>query len=68
MALITTLSMLFEVETTEQDNNGAVYFVFERSPDLDAALKKYWCGQETVEPQKFFAQLKIIKTRIYAER
>ena len=68
MALITTLSMLFRIEATERDRSGVVYFLFAKSLELDVTVKQYWCAQITVEPQKFLAQLKIIKTCIHAEK
>jgi len=43
-------------------------FVFKHSKKLDELVEKYWRGKIKVDPQKFFGQLKTIKTRIYAER
>jgi len=67
LALVTTLSLYSPIETTEPMDDRKVFFVFLKTPDLDMLIKKYWAGKLRVEPQRFFNQLKVIKTRIYSQ-
>ena len=67
LALITTLSLYFPIESVARDNTKKVLFVFSRTQELDDLMGKYWAGKLRVEPQAFFNQIKIIKTRIYGQ-
>lgn len=64
LSLVTALSLLFPIESTELVNNNKVIFVFLKSTELDMHVDSYWRGEMRVEPQRFFNQLKVIKTRI----
>lgn len=66
LSLATTLSLYFPIESTEPVGNKKVLFVFLKSQKLDDLVGMYWRGELRVEPQRFFNQLKIIKTRIYS--
>ena len=66
LALTTTISLFFPIKSIDSSNKTRVIFVFDRSQKIDELVKKYWDGNLKVEPQKFFNQLKIIKTRLYS--
>jgi hypothetical protein len=66
LALIVTLSLYFPIESTELIGNKKISFVFQKSPELDRIVDLYWRGDIRIEPQQFFNQLKVIKTRIYS--
>ena len=68
LALATTISLSFSIESIDKTHPRRVFFVFRHDKDLDKLIKSYWRGELKVEPQAFFSQLKSIKTRIYAER
>lgn len=67
LALATTLSLYFSIESTELVDNKKVLFVFLKTQELDKLIAMYWHGELRVEPQQFFNQLKVIKTRIYSQ-
>ena len=67
LALATTLSLYSPVETTEFVGGKKVLFVFLKSQELDKLINLYWSGELRVDPQQYFAQLKVIKTRIYSQ-
>ena len=66
LALVATLSLSFQVESVEKTDTRRVLFVFPNSEELNATVNSYWRGELRVEPQEFFNQLKVIKTRIYS--
>lgn len=66
LALATTISLYSPIETTEFLENKKVLFVFIKSPELEKLIALYWSGNVRIEPQQFFNQLKVIKTRIYS--
>lgn len=67
LALATTLSLFSPIESTESVSDKKVLFVFLKTPELDKLIAMYWRGEMRVEPQHFFNQLKVIKTRIYSQ-
>lgn len=66
LALATTLSLFFSVESIDSSDGKRVFFAFKQSQDLNNLVDLYWRGEVTVDPQKFFNQLKVIKSRIYS--
>jgi len=67
LSLATSLSLFSPIESTEIVDNKKVLFVFQKSQELDKLIAMYWRGEIRVEPQQFFSQLKVIKTRIYSQ-
>lgn len=68
LALAATLSLFHSIESVDRADLQRVVFVFKRSQELDKLVEDYWSGSLKIEPQKYFTQLKNIKTRIYAGR
>jgi len=68
LALATTISLSFPIESVEQTGGRRVVFVFRESEALDELVEAYWRCELKVEPQRFFDQLRTIKTRIYSIR
>jgi hypothetical protein len=58
----------FMVEEVEKVNPKRSVFIFDNSKELEKAVNDYWAGRLTVEPQKYFYQLKNLKARIYQNR
>lgn len=68
LALVVALSLFFPIEAIEKDVSGKAYFLFRKDADsFEKVLKQYWSRELRVEPQAFFNQLKVIKSRIYSE-
>jgi hypothetical protein len=67
LCLATTLALYSPVESTEFVDNKKVLFVFLKTQDLSRLVDLFWRGELREEPQQFFNQLKVIKTRIYSQ-
>lgn len=67
LSLATTLSLYSPIESTEFVDNKKVLFIFLKSQELNRLIDLYWRGEMRIEPQQFFNQLKVIKTRIYSQ-
>lgn len=68
LALVTILSLSFPIESVKETNSRRVIFVFKKTQELNKSIESYWRGDLRVEPQQFFNQLTVIKTRIYANQ
>ncbi|EKE00322.1 MAG: hypothetical protein ACD_22C00047G0008 [uncultured bacterium] len=68
LALATVLSLFFSIDSVERVEGGRVLFWFQMSGELSNVLEEYWRGTLRLEPQQYFNQLKIIKTRIHSDR
>jgi len=65
LSLATTISLHFPIEAIDRQNPRKAEFLFARNQELDNLVESYWRGELRVEPQNFFNQLRIIKTRLY---
>lgn len=68
LALATTLSLFYPVDTIDRQNPHKALFLFKKDSDLDQLVEAYWKGEVKVNPATYFQQLKIIKARLYEER
>jgi len=68
LALATTLSLFYSLETIDRTNPHKAQFLFKRDENLDQLIESFWKNKLKVDPLTFFNQLKIIKSRLYAER
>lgn len=67
LPLATVLSLFSPIESIDSSDKRRVFFVFKQSQELDKLIKKYWDRELKIEPQEYFNQLKIIKSRIYSQ-
>lgn len=65
LALTAALCVLGFSADVERNNPNRVIFIFKNHDNLADVIGKYWRSELSVEPQAYFNQLKIIKTRIY---
>jgi hypothetical protein len=66
LALATAISTLgVAIEATDQDDPRRTIFIFAKSDHLTDIVNRYWRGELLIEPQAYFNQLKVLKTRIY---
>lgn len=66
LALSTALSLWYPLESVDKlANSRKAEFVFRRDDQLDQLVEAYWRGDLQVEPQRYFAQLRAIKARLY---
>ncbi|MDP4010081.1 MAG: DUF5659 domain-containing protein [Candidatus Shapirobacteria bacterium] len=68
LALVTALSLYYPIESLETVDNRKIFFVFKKTQELENLIGMYWNSELKVEPQQFFNQLKVIKTRIYSQQ
>ena len=66
LALATVISLYLPIEGIDKINPHKVEFLFKRTRELDQLIQVYWRKELKVEPQTFFAQLKVIKSRLYS--
>ena len=66
LALATTLSLNYPILYVDKSNPTRSEFWFEKCDGFDDFVNKYWNGELRIDPQKFFAQLKTVKTRLYS--
>jgi len=67
LALTTALSLFYPISSIDRLSSRAI-FSFERQEGLDQIIQMYWRRELKVEPQAFFQQLKMVKTRLYEQR
>lgn len=66
LALATAISVLgVAIEAMQQTDSERMNFIFAKSERLTDIVNKFWRGELLVEPQAYFNQLKVLKTRIY---
>lgn len=46
---------------------GQVYFVFEKTPELEETVKEYWRGEFTVDAKMFWNEQKNLRRLLKAE-
>jgi hypothetical protein len=66
LALATAISVLgVAIEAMQQTDSERMNFIFTKSDKLTDIVNRFWRGELLVEPQSYFNQLKVLKTRIY---
>ncbi|MBI4065334.1 hypothetical protein HY409_03115 [Candidatus Gottesmanbacteria bacterium] len=67
LALVTTLSLFFPIQSIDKSIPRKAQFVFQKTRELEQAVSDYWQQKLSVEPQAYFNQLKFIKARLYSQ-
>jgi hypothetical protein len=66
LALATALSVLgVAIEAMQQTDSERMNFIFTKSDKVQDIVNRFWRNELLVEPQAYFNQLKVLKTRIY---
>jgi len=65
LCLATTLSLWHNIDSIDRSDPARASFLFVEDETLQHLANKYWKGALKVEPQMFFAQLKVVKNRLY---
>ncbi|TSC84477.1 MAG: Uncharacterized protein G01um101416_1064 [Microgenomates group bacterium Gr01-1014_16] len=68
LALAAAVSLWYPVDSIDRTNPTKALFLFKRNESLDGLIETFWKQELRVEPQAYFSQLKIIKSRLYGER
>jgi hypothetical protein len=67
LALATALSLFTPIVAVNHKNPRKAIFLFKRNENLDKLIESYWRSELKVEPQSYFNQLRIVKSRLYGE-
>lgn len=65
LALATTISLWYPIELIDRTNPSRALFLFKKDEGMDRLVASFWKRELKIEPQNFFGQLKIIKSRLY---
>jgi hypothetical protein len=66
LALATALCVLgIAIEAMQQSDGERMFFIFTKSDKVQDIVNRFWRGELLIEPQTYFNQLKVLKTRIY---
>jgi hypothetical protein len=66
LALATALSVLgVAIQAMQQTDSERMNFIFTKSEKVQDIVNRFWRGELLIEPQAYFNQLKVLKTRIY---
>ena len=57
----------FKLRATTRDKNGRFYFAFRQTSDLTEAIDEYWANTLHVPARLFADNIKMLKSRIYAD-
>lgn len=57
----------FKLRVTNRDRNGRFYFLFKQTENLTVAIDKYWANTLQVPARMYSDNIKMLKSRIYAE-
>lgn len=57
----------FKLRATSRDINGRFYFVFKQTGDLSEAIDEYWANTLHVPARMYSDNIKMLKSRIYAD-
>jgi hypothetical protein len=66
LALAATLSLYSPIQSIESDDGHRMVFLFDKTPQINDLISKFLMGELRIEPQQYYNQLKVIKTRIYS--
>ena len=67
LSLATFLYCYFPISHLSKEGGDKVTIAFENSRELVEMMELYWSRQARVDPQQFFQNLKLLKSRIYEE-
>ena len=66
-ALASALSIWYPVISLKKvSGSNKVEFEFEYDNEMHELVEQYWRGELSVDPQRYFQQLKVLKTRIHS--
>lgn len=68
LALAAAISLWYPIEAIDKANPSKALFLFKRDESLNQLIETFWKQELRIEPQAYFNQLKVIKSRLYAER
>lgn len=56
----------FALSGLDRNNGKRVEFIFDKTPELEGAVTRFWSGELLVDAQGYFEAIRSIKNRIYS--
>lgn len=56
----------FVLMELDRSNGRKVEFIFEKTPELEDAVSRFWSGKLSVDAQGYFEAIRSVKNRIYS--
>lgn len=56
----------FALHGLDRSNSRKVEFIFDRTPELEEAVRRFWSGELMVDAQGYFESIRSVKNRIYS--
>ena len=67
LALASAIALYYPIDAIDKQNPHKAEFIFRREENFDALIEQYWKGLLRIEPQAYFQQLRLVKSRLYGE-
>lgn len=56
----------FPLRGLDRSNTRKVEFIFDKTPKLDEAVRRFWSSELVVDAQGYFEAIRSVKNRIYS--
>lgn len=56
----------FALRGLDRSSGRKVEFIFDRTPELEDAVRRFWSGELMVDAQGYFEAIRVVKNRIYS--
>lgn len=66
LSLATTISLFFPIDDINRSNPRKAIFIFQKTPELEKLIDQYFRNEIKISPQTYFNQLRVVKSRLYA--
>lgn len=67
LALVAAISLNFPIEEIDRSNPYKAQFKFKKDKSLEDFVASYWREEIKISPQRYFNQIKLVKTRLYGQ-
>lgn len=67
LALVAAISLQFPIEDIDRSNPYKAQFRFKKNKELENFIASYWREEIQITPQRYFNQIKLVKTRLYGQ-
>lgn len=67
LALVAAISLQFPIDDIDRSNPYKAQFKFKKNKELTNFVESYWREEIKITPQRYFNQIKLVKTRLYGQ-
>jgi len=65
LALAAVILLYYPIQSINKSNPKRVIFIFTKDKNFDLYIERFYRGELSVNPFKYFQNLKLLKNRIY---